>query len=589
MGYEYGANSEKFEIPNPHRVENLFLYACAGLCSIAAIGVLIASRHDYGVRDYRHFGRALTVGVALLAAAGGYALPAMRQMRFFFGRGQPADLVPHVEAGSDGYSDGRPAQIDDARALRETIRANAITYEIPRAPLDMVLYSLVGNLIYSPRVTQRLVRTHFRNVVALAFLLACFLVSVIGVGNAASVAWIALFYFVIANAIVLRPLALGRSTSVAFESVGIAIFVAASIIAPVILASAVPRHAFPFGNAIAFMPITLVILLTALGVSALLLCSGISNTVRPNTIAAAPHLETPSMNATPAQLFTELAREMQRLWVEHVPNRTYMRIPPDVASDRGAFDAHLIEETQPLAQDIERLTFAKAFSLETTRWLLVADIVGTILTSFGVAQLLVWATSKNATDAILYGSSLLVVGRFALRGANDLWRRFEYKSRLYWVECNGNFSRASTNSGALLTDRVRTSHDLINVEAMTLRVWVVEVDSVAFDTARTRDIVSLRGLPGEAERVGKHLAAFGSNQPSIIVPTSTIDRERLTQMDGIATREPGSDARARALAGDATQLFTAVGSQSAGSTFCVGCERETNESDAFCSGCGRKR
>ncbi len=541
MGYEYGAQSPQFDIPNPHRVENVFLHICSGLCVVVAITALIACRHDYAVRAYQSFGQSLAVGLTLLIAAVVYATQAMRQMRFFFGRGQPADIVPHLEADVDGYIEGGTGQVSDARILRETIRQNAITYPIPSSPIDTLLYSLVRNLIYSPRVTQSLVRTQFRNIVALFFLMICFIVSIVGIGNHAAIAWVALFYFAIITALVLRPLASGRADSARFDSSAVVAFVTCSIIGPVILASVIPRNSYPFNNTVAFTPIAFAVLFAALAVSALLLTAGIRNTVRPNTIAAAPYLETPSMNATPAQLFTELAREMQRLWVEQVPNRTYMRIPPLTEADNGAFDATLIEETQPLAQDIEPLSFRSALASETTRWRLTSDIVGTGLTIIGALMLLRWGIAPHDTDSLLYGLSMLVVGAYAFRGANRLWRRFEFKSRLYWIECNGNYSRASTKVGSFIQDRIHTSRVLINVETMTLRVWAAEVDSVAFDTDRARDIVSLRGLPHEAERVCKHLAAFGTRQASVVVPTSSVDLERLALMEALTPKSSSAE------------------------------------------------
>ncbi|MBD5657040.1 MAG: hypothetical protein IAI50_17965 [Candidatus Eremiobacteraeota bacterium] len=595
MAYEYGARSAQFEIPNPHRVENYFFYFCGALCFIAAVAALLFARGHYAVREYASFARALTVGVVLLGAALVYAIQAMKQMRFFFGRGQPADLVPHLDTDQIGYVAGGNGQVADARALRETIRQNAITYAIPRSPIDTLLYSQVKELIFSPRLTQRLVQTQFRNVLALVFLILCFSVSIAGVGNGAAVAWIAALYFIVTLVLVLRPLASGtRSTG--FSVNGLVGFVAGSIIGPVILASVIPQHAYPLNDRIAFIPITYLVLFAALSVSGLLLVAGIRNTVMPNTISAAPHLETPSMNATPSQIFTELSREMQRLWVEQVPNRTYMRIPPLIEGNQGSFDANLIEETQPLAQDIAPITLASAFALETTRWLLMTDFVGAAFTTAGVFLLLNWAFAPHALDSIIYGASLTIVGAFAFRGANRMWRRFEFKSRLYWVECNGNFSRASASVGTYLQDRVHSTRELINVETMTLRVWVVEVDSVAFDAGTNRDMVSLRGLPDEAERICRHLATFAVEQPSVIVPSSTVDLQRLAVMDAINPRTSNGNGIPVSLQGPPPGPTAVAPAQPAPQSlarkaalrYCVTCGKPDTEGSPFCGGCGSK-
>ncbi len=498
-------------------------------------------------------------------------------------------LVPHLEQDAVGYVSGGSGQIRDARALRETIRQNAITYPVPRGPIDTLLYSAIKNLIYSPQVTQSMVRSQFRNVMALLFLAICFLVSILGLRNGAAVAWIALFYFVVTNVLVLRPLASGRPESARFSSREVVIFIAGSIIGPVVLAGIIPKTLYPFHNTIVFTPVTFSILFASLAVSALLLMAGIGNTVNPNTIAAAPHLETPSMNATPTQLFVELAREMKRLWVEEVPNRTYMRLPPNVAANHGEFDAHLIEETQPLAQDLDPLTLQSALALATTRWLLAADVLGTLLTSAGAWMLTQWGQSSNANELLLYGSSMLVVGAFAFRGANRLWRRFEFKSRLYWIECHGSYARASTKVGSVLRDRIHTERESINVEMMTLRVWVAEVDSVAFDTDRTRDMVSLRGLPGEAQRVGRHLAAFGTDQASVIVPGSSVDLQRLALADRINPKASDADTLADAYGLSGSQAAKPTLDVSQASKFCTNCGLQLEANQFFCGACGQKR
>jgi len=532
VAYEYKQKNSQFEIRNPHCVENVFLGISAGMCLFAGLAALIGGRFAVGLEEGATFVKCVVVGIGLLGASFFYAGKLLRQLRFFFGRGQPANLVPGLDADEQGYVAfvSRDRQFSDARALRETMRQNAVTRPVSRDAVDTLLYSLIKNLIYSPIETQRLVGSQFRNLLGLAFLTICFLVSLVGIRNEAAEAWVGLFYFVMTTLLVLRPLAAGFFRSARLPQSAVIIMTAVSLIGPVILAEVVPRTAFPFNNTVQFISLTFVILVISLSITILLFKAALENTVSPDNTTIAPYLETPSVNVTPAQMFTELAREMQKSWVEDIPNRTYMRILPDAGTGRDSFSAHLIEETQPLAQDIKPLTFRRSLTLPTTRWLTIVDFACAVLSIAGVSLLLHWALTAASVPSLIYGNAFLVIAAFGFNCANDFWSRFEFKSRLYWVECSGNFTHAKTAVGNKY-DLVRTERAVTNVETMTLRVWVAEADSVTFGVDRPRDIISLRGLPKEAERICKHLAAFGLNQASVIAPSSEVDVARLNAIN----------------------------------------------------------
>jgi hypothetical protein len=588
VAYEYNPQSARFDIPNPHRVENVFLTLCALVCFAAALLLLFDSRGMYLRHDFVRFAKATISALGLLALTVTYAFLCMRQLRFFFGRGQPADLVPSLQADDRGYraANRTDRQIPDAAALRQTLQQNAISYRVPRGPIDNLLYSLVRDLVYSPQLTQTRVQAQFRNLLEIAFLLVLFPISLVGIHNPAAVGWIGCFYFLLMNALVLSPFATGRLAATRFSEQTVLAFVSLAIVAPVVLASFVPPNAYSLRGVIDVIPVTFLGLSVALVVMGLLFKAGISNTIKPTQIAIAPHLETPSVNTTPAQLYTELARELQRLWVEQVPNRTYMRILPDVSGPQGAFSAHVIEETQPLPVDAEQMTFARAFALATTCWLVIADIVCTALTAIGSA-LVVWgATAPSAYTAIAAGGTLVVIAAFGIRSANAFWRRFEFASRIYWVDWNGNYTRSATKIGALLTDRIHTEREVVNVESMTLRVWVADIDSVAFNTDQDRDIVAIRGLPDEATRLGEWLAAFAKDQSIITAPMSVEDHKRLGLLNALNdSGQPaalGNLPQAAAIAG----LGAGSGSHRA---FCSACGAAAGDTAAvFCGNCGAR-
>lgn len=594
MAYEYNPESARFDLPNPHRIENIFIAICTIVCFAAAIVLLIDARAIFLERDFVRFAKTVIAATSLLALAITYAFLAMQQLRFFFGRGQPADLVPSLSADEEGYraagAGANDRQIADAAALRQTIQQNAISYKIPHGPIDTLLYTLVRNLVYSPKLTQMRVRTQFRNLLGLAFLLILFPISLIGIKNGAAVGWIGCFYFILTNVLVLRPLAAGRNATASFSQLTVIAFIAAAIVVPVVLASFVPVRGYPLGAFVDIIPVTFAMLGIAFIVTALVFRGAIGTTIKPTQIAIAPHLETPSANTTPAQIYTELAREMQRLWQEQVPNRAYMRVLPDVAKREGAFNAHVIEETQPLPIDMERMTFARAFELSTTRWLIAVDIACTLVTIAG-STLAAWgATAPSGYSALILGGGLVVVGAFGIRSANEFWRRFGFTSRLYWVDWNGTYARASTRIGALLNDRVSSEREIISIESMTLRVWVAEIDSVAFNTDRDRDLVAIRGLPDEASRLGRQLAEFATNQGTITAPTSATDRGRLEAMNFLNQRA----ADALGVADRPTTKMPALEdaaapAKPAGRRFCTQCGAQAVLAGApYCGSCGAK-
>ena len=592
MAYEYNPQSARFDIPNPHRVENIFIAICTAACFIGAIVLLVDARTIFLAHDFVRFGKSVIAAISLLAFAVSYAFLAMRQLRFFFGRGQPADLVPSLSADEEGYRAAGPGdrQIADAAALRQTIQQNAISYRIPHGPIDTLLYTLVRDLVYSPKLTQVRVGTQFRNLLGLAFLLVLFPISLVGIKNAAAVGWIGCFYFILTNVLVLRPLAAGRNEAASFSEKSVIAFIAAAIVVPVVFASFVPVRGYPLGAFVDIIPITFAMLVSAFVVTALVFRSAIGTTIKPTQIAIAPHLETPSATTNPAQIYTELAREMQRLWEETVPNRAYMRILPDVGKRQGAFSAHVIEETQPLPVDMEQMTFARAFALSTTRWLIAVDIACTLATIAGCILAAWGATAPGGYSALLSGGGFVIIGAFGIRSANEFWRRFGFTSRIYWIDWSGTYARASTRVGALLNDRISSERELIGIESMTLRVWVAEIDSVAFNTDRDRDVVAIRGLPDEASRLGRQLAEFAVDQGTITAPLSATDRGRLEAMnflnrrptDGLelADRPP---AKARAIS-DGT-----AGESPVPSRFCTRCGAHASLPDApYCGSCGAK-
>jgi hypothetical protein len=584
MSYEFNPDSQQFDVPNPHRIENVFLAFCAIASLVASIALSFSARGAYVDHDVPESARCLIAAAVLFGACARFANRAARQLRFFFGRGQPADLVPSLSGEEVGFkpASGAPRQIRDAEQLRETLQQNAIAYPVPRGPIDTLLYSIVRDLVFSPRLTRLRVESQFRNVLAITTIGICYSIALLGIRNAAATNVIDALFFALTFLIVIRPLARGSQETRRLSQPAVFALGAAAIVGPVVIASFVRPEMLWIRSFIDFHPVAIVEITAALAVSSMMLAAGIATTVRPTRVAIAPHLEKPSMNVTPTQIDTELARQLQDLWTNQIPNRRYMRVLPVITGRQGAFDANVIEETQPIAIERERLTLASSMQTPTTRWLLAVDVACTI--AVVVADILVWwgITQTAQLTSAFAGTALLVAAMFGISSANDFWRRFSFVSRVYWIEWSGTYARSSTSIGSIVRDSVHAKREAITVDGMTLRVWVAEIDSVAFNTDRDRDIVAIRGLPDEAARLGRALAAYAEDQSAVTAPISGLDRQRIGFVRAVNAR-PADTVEAAALDGVSTRPEVIVAS---GALFCRLCGKKASSDDAFCAGCG---
>jgi hypothetical protein len=119
---------------------------------------------------------------------------------------------------------------------------------------------------------------------------------------------------------------------------------------------------------------------------------------------------------------------------------------------------------------------------------------------------------------------------YCMKSSQLLWRRFRFTSRLYWLEMQGNFQESSVDFGNIVQDRFKSQKTVTNVEDMTLRLWVADVDSICYGRDRPRYVVGLAGNAAESERLGRHLAEFARGQAVIVSPSSARDVDRASQI-----------------------------------------------------------
>ena len=255
----------------------------------------------------------------------------------------------------------------------------------------------------------------------------------------------------------------------------------------------------------------------------------------PPPVSKVDTLGTASFNSDPNLLMQEIDREMQRNWAHSIPNRRYARILPNIALNQraGNFKGSMLEETQPMAPSaFKKMDWSVVLAYPRFFWLMVIDALGVALTLAGTVALVLFAVQfdpmqdwRPVMSFASLGMSLVAVSGYAFKSAHQLWGRFDFESTLTWVEMEGSFIRSKIDLGNRLQDRVFTERDVINVENMTLRVWVIHLRSVVFGhksngSATRRIITGMSGQPDEATYLKDLVTQFAAAQSIVVAPGS---------------------------------------------------------------------
>ena len=526
MAYDYNSQDNRFDFPNPYRIENYFYFCAAAILLAGGVTMLVMVRHALGGGSGAVL--PLLIGVGMLVHGLLLAARGMGRLRFFFGRGQPASLAPNLTPEQTGST---PA----AAALTDLLRHSSLVFKEPTGPLNGVLYSLFRHLIFAPALIQVIAQRQFQNALAFIAILLSLLVSLLG-ASTVSANWLGLFYFGLALLILLKPVERGAQGEVQIGIRGIVGFVLAAILGPVLVPllthGAVPPVWLPGAGQAA-----LVMLCGLLGIGLFfraVMSQSQSDSPQANMAVVQ---DTLTMNSHPNQIMDEFERRMQDGWVASLPNRVYTRRLPEVVlnQESGSFEGEAVQETQPVPRG-ERadLTWKSCFSEPRYQWLgwlntlgLLALVVAVVLLSRFASHFFNGTTlDPDYVSSATLGVAFWMVGNFCFRAGSVLWGRFDFVSRLIWLEMRGNYQAARMDYGNPLTDSVKTEKKVINIESMTLRVWVAEIESVAFGKDTPRSIVAMRGLKAEAEGLHRVLHAFGAQQSMVVAPTSNVDLQR---------------------------------------------------------------
>lgn len=594
MAFEYGTQGATLDFPNPYRIENQFLAAKAAVLFVVGLTLLLFARHvSESVQVARSGALAvlIIVGAALILVAILDGARLARQLRVYFGRGQPASLAHDVPRDVEGTSDG-------ARGLQKQMRDGALALSEPHGALNGLLHSVVRHLVTAPPVLREFVQVRFANVLAAAGLFLLFLTTWLITHSPASRSLTAVVYVVLGGVLILRTYRLGTQRVVALKPAALAALLVFGLVGTVLVGRVTGDAVLPgWLEALQIQRTCWVLLVSSVLVEALGLLAGRAHLDEPPPASSASHQATLSFNADPNLLLHEVDRQLQTRWVEGIPNRRYTWQPPAVEPTReaGTFAAAVLEETQPMPPEaVRKMDWATCRAYPRFFTLAVLDAVGLLYAVVGGA-LLVWLGRQLASGGEVpvslgsIGVIALVVSDYAFGVAHQLWGRLDFDSTLVWVELGGSYARAEVGLGAPLGDRVRSARTVINVEQMTLRTWVVRARSVIFNYrdggVGSRALVGMSGDLDAAKGWSQIIRDFAAGQSAFVAPSSAEDAARIRQIQQ-ANEHLGGAAGPAALIG-ASGASRPVADPSS-SRFCTACGATLQTDARFCPQCGAK-
>ena len=576
MAYDYSAESQRLELPNPYRIENLFQFIASAFYLACGVLTLLVARTNLDAMNAK-FVVPLAVGILLIGYGIRCATVGMQRLRFFFGRALPVGLAPELQNGAQGRS-------GEIESLQADLRRGTLSFPEPVGALNGLLYNTFPRLILAPQPVQQLAQAQTRNGLVIASTLLSLLIAWLGFSRPQTAEWVGLFYFAFAAWLVLRPMSNTGESHKGVDENGVIALVVAAIIGPVVVAF--------FARYLPTLPMTLqwqaLFLLLAALISVTLffialiqqLSSAPATTITCEVISL-------NINTHPAQLIGEFDRMMQQKWVEKIPNRRYARVDPviDPAAVTGSFAGEIFEETQPMpSQQLQSLSLAAALGNARTRWLVYLNLFGVLMLCSGAVSLL-WFVFRfeagmidlSITAPVTFSFVAMMVGRFCFSGSEQLWGRFDFVSEVNWLELSGQFTTARNRIGNDFSSQVQTESHGVHVDAMTMRVWTARLESVVFGKHAQRWITAMHGQSAGTGGLAAHLSTFARERSMFAAPTNADDLGRLAATANVA---PSSVSQQLPISPPSP---TRLADQ-----FCSVCGSERVANARFCAQCGAK-
>lgn len=603
MSYEFSDRSQKLNLPNPYRIENIFLYISGAILFLTGIIILFSVR-EHLQSDSLDVGLvgALFVAVTSLLTGAAWIWRGASQLNYYVGRGLPRGLAPEIPEGQDGIT-------ELGQEVREMLRNGAVSFQDPG---HNPLYRFIPNLIFSPQIVRGAANRLAQNGVALAAYIISMAFSLLVLPNAHTANWLGLFYLALGYLVIFQPMIKGNlnaqsnTLNEAKLSIGLLVsLVVVAIIGPVFLAlfkSFLPVLPMLHINVALFLTAIASFIATILGLATLSTQMG----PPPQAVGSAQKTEVFTMNAHPAKLMEQVDRMLMEQWKEGIPNRRYLRQSPVIKARQGEFRLELVEETQPMPR--ERVIpegLAHAFALPQYRWLALLSVwfamlmSGVAFASFELAHDFMKGENFSASLTFVIGLGIAAV--YAMRSAHALWGRYDFRSSVIWIQVQGSYESAHMEMGRILSDSLKSEKDIINIEAMTLRVWATEVDTVLFDRTGPRQVLAMRGMVDYADHMAQELRSFGLERTTLVTPQSSIDMQRADQIGQMNSMFRNSNAHTLPLPADKSKISETRKTQISGNVkteakpisqikavFCHKCGQQAERDDHFCGSCGAR-
>lgn len=534
MSYEFHAGDDVAnKIPNPFKVENIFLaLAAAGLLT-GGVSVLFTGRDYYAAGDEKVAAVTVALALVLFGTAVKFLVGALSHLRFYLGRKHPRGLAKELKPSHEGMS-------NSALTVIEQLRNGSIEFDEPKGPLNGVLYTIIKPLITAPPPIQAAASLHFHSVVAMMGLLASMAATYTfahGTPHEGVVSWL---YLPMTGLSLLTPFRRSQtedfnvtkvddSSKLLWKQVGLLVF---SVMAPV----AVPHYmaAYPVPP---MWIAPLLLLVTSMVASIIFLGSLCVQLDDTKQTAVSSEQTTISMNCQPAQLWTKIGRDFQSTWVRNTPNRAYANVRPGTTDcERGMFQGYILEETQPTpAFGMGEETVAAMFAGRSTWWLIALNAWAAVLSVVSGVVGMYFAPQFGdmgrfeISRAALIVIALTVAAALAFRVGHLLWSRMYFKSRLIFIAVEGTFQHGELSLGNQLTGNFQSRSTVTRVEDATLRMWAADIMSVAFGKEARRFVMAMAPVDGFAKSTVEGLKQFAAQQSSLTAPTADSDQTKAQQ------------------------------------------------------------
>lgn len=600
MAYEYNSQDKRFEFPNPYRIENIFKVIGAVIFMLAGISLIFSAKGSFSY-GFLVALPPLLVGLLMFSYGGLLLTTGLSNLKFYFGRDQPAGLAEELSIQETGAYPG-------ASNIKEILRQSALIYEEPKGSVNGILYSLFPNLIFSPLFIRNAAEAQFQNAIVFLITLTSALIAYVG-ASPSSASWLGIVYNVIILIVLLRPMANPNKGAQEIGLSKVIGLVLVAILGPV-LVPMLTQHAIA-PTWLPSMDKAIFTLIAALIAIAIFFLAVIAQMVKqPPQASAGVIQESLSMNCQPMQLFDELERHLQTNWESAIPNRIYSRQLPviNARNKSGTFEGEILEETQPVpVNTLLDMTLSSCFKEEKYRWLAILNSFGLLSFIASIVLMTIFAKGLyngsyfNFSDFTygFFGVSMWILGKFCFDHGNYLWSRFDFVSKLIWVESKGSYQLSQMNFGRYLDDSVKSQKEVINIETMTLRVWYAEISSTTFGKYQNRAILSMTACKDDAILLKDHLSDFAKNQSIVVAPTSESDMNRMSSMNQMnsainngPSRKSGTNIGLMSNPETAHQDLSnqvPVIIKPKNNLFCVKCGEQLQNSMQFCPQCGTRK